>query len=389
MLEILNLEYSCTGCSACVCICPKSALSLQYDDEGFYYPSLNAALCIDCRLCEKSCPVISPACTESIGEFSAYMGRAKSTDLISKSSSGGIFSVLAESVLAQGGVVYGAIYNFKAERLEHVSTDDYPLENMRKSKYMESFVGDAFREVKNNLRKGRKVLFCGTPCQIIGLKKYLGKDADNANLLSVDFICHGVQSNSHFTDYKHYVERRYKSSIVHVDFRPKNHGWRTSNILFRFANGKTVDIPWRQSLYYAAFQNNMGLRKSCYRCDRISKHESDITIGDFWGILTFRPEADDNQGISVIIVNSLCGNKALDEVRGSMETEQLPVAAVEYAYKRDRRRYLLSKRIIFSKKIKKYGYLEYMKRLFMLQIITLKMRRVIGKIVKCLLRKNG
>lgn len=386
MLEILSLEHTCTGCGACIGICPKSALSLSGDREGFYYPSLNAALCIDCRLCEKRCPVISRTEPDSVPEFHAYMGRAMSMALVAKSSSGGIFSLLAESVLRQGGVVYGARYNYQAERLEHVSTDDYPLEELRKSKYIESFIGDTFREIKSHLGKDRRVLFCGTPCQVVGLKSFLGRDADDENLLLVDFICHGVPSNRHFTEYKHYVERIYKAKITHLDFRPKNHGWRTSNIVFLWADGRRADIPWRQSLYYAAFQNNIGLRKSCYLCDRVSWHESDITLGDFWGILSYQPEADDNKGISMFVVNGRKGQEAIDGIGPDMEFELLPADAVHYAYERGHGRYSVAKRALFSEKVEKHGYIRYMKRLFMPRIVYLKFRAAAGKIVKPLLK---
>lgn len=386
MLEILTLEHSCTGCGACVGVCPKSALSLSGDKEGFYYPSLEASLCIDCRLCEKCCPVISRTEPGAVSGFRAYMGRAVSMDLVAESSSGGIFSLLAENVLRQGGVVYGARYNYQTERLEHASTDDFPLAELRKSKYIESFVGDTFREVKSHLGKGRRVLFCGTPCQVIGLKSFLGRGADDENLLLLDFICHGVPSNRHFTEYKHYVERKYRAKIAHLDFRPKNHGWRTSNIVISWEDGRQTDIPWRQSLYYAAFQSNMGLRKSCYLCDRVSWHESDITLGDFWGILNYRPEADDNKGISMFVVNGRKGQEAIDEIAPDMESEPLPADAVRYAYEREHGRYSVAERTCFSAKVEKYGYIRYMKRLFMPRIAYLKFRAAVGKIIKSFLK---
>ena len=173
-LRILNIKDKCTGCGACVSICPKAALTIDYNDEGFYYPHLKQDLCIDCKSCEKVCHVLNIKIPEQPPrQYAAYMCKSHNKELIRKSSSGGMFSTLASHVLKQGGVVYGARYNYDIERLEHCSTDNCSLDELRKSKYIESYTGDIFKKVGENLRKGRMVLFCGTPCQIAGLTSYL------------------------------------------------------------------------------------------------------------------------------------------------------------------------------------------------------------------------
>ena len=239
-LMILGIEETCTGCGACVSVCAKNALILKYNEEGFYYPQLDTGKCVDCKLCEKVCHVLNNKVPEKPSRnYEAYMLKAKDKNIVQRSSSGGVFSLLANEIIKQNGVVYGACYNFEKERLEHVSSDDCSLEELRKSKYIESYTGDIFKYVRQRLVEGRKVLFCGTPCQIEGLHKYLEvKRVATTNLLLVRFVCHGVPSNRFFTEYKHYEERKVDSKMISFDFRPKERGWRNSDWKMNFANGK-------------------------------------------------------------------------------------------------------------------------------------------------------
>lgn len=173
-LRILEIEETCTGCGGCVSVCAKNALSLKYNEEGFYYPLLDEEKCVDCKFCEKACHVLNNIVPEKPSRnYDAYMLKAKDKDIVRKSSSGGIFTLLADEIIRQNGVVYGARYNYEKERLEHASSDDCSLDDLRKSKYIESYSGDIFKDVRKQLIEGRKVLFCGTPCQIEGLHKYL------------------------------------------------------------------------------------------------------------------------------------------------------------------------------------------------------------------------
>lgn len=375
-LKILHIDNECTGCGACISSCSQDALKLIYDSEGFYYPSLDVSKCIDCKLCEKNCHVLNPIPYDKAVDFSAYMGKSKSEEIRKRSSSGGFFTLLANNIIDKGGVVFGARYNYDKERLEHADTDHVAFSELPKSKYIESYVGDAFRTVKKYLKEDRYVLYCGTPCQVSGLRTFL-KRTDQTKLLAVDFICHGVPSNKNFTAYKHFLEKKKRSKIVHIDFRPKTRGWRTSNLLVKFKNNKVKDIIFPLSYYYSHFQNNDLLRKSCYTCNYPGRHLSDITIADFWGVNKYKSSMDDNKGLSLIVVNNEKGGDYIARLKSLYEAEELPHSAVEYAYDRKTKVYSISKRNLLSKQIIEDGFIPTMRHLYLKKMILLRVKTVI------------
>lgn len=380
-LKILHIDNECTGCGACVSSCSQDALKLIYDKEGFYYPSLDSSRCIDCKLCEKSCHILNPIPHEAPVDYLAYMGKSKSEKIRANSSSGGAFTLLANNIINKGGVVFGARYNYEKERLEQTDTDHVALSELQKSKYIESYVGDSFKIIRKYLKNDRYVMYCGTPCQISGLKTYLGK-TKQTKLLLVDFICHGVPSNKNFTAYKNFLEKKEKSKIVHLDFRPKTKGWHTSNILLEFKNNKIKDIVYPLSYYYSHFQHNDFLRKSCYTCNYPKRHLSDITIADFWGIYKYKPSVDDNKGLSLIIINNQKGGSYLKEINESCEVEELPHSAVQYVYKRNPEAYSIAKRMLMSEQINKNGFIPIMRHLYLKKIILRRVRIFGGNILR-------
>ena len=199
MIDIKE-KNNCCGCSACVQICPKQCISMAADNEGFLYPQVNSAICIDCGLCEKVCPVINQSAPRE--PLVVYAAKNNNEDIRLKSSSGGIFTLLAEKVIEEGGVVFGAKFDADWNVVHDYTETIEGLAAFRGSKYVQSIIGDNFKTAKQFLNNGRKVLFSGTPCQIAGLKKYLRKEYDN--LLTVDVVCHGVPSPMVWRDYLDY-----------------------------------------------------------------------------------------------------------------------------------------------------------------------------------------
>ena len=324
----------CTACGACASRCPRNAIKLTVDDDGFYIPKIDENLCVECNLCEKACHVLNVSHEEYKGGV-PYMVKAQDKSILKKSSSGGVFSLLSEKIMNEGGVVYGARYNYESETLECLSTDECDIEELRKSKYVESYMGTSFKSIAANLKDNRPVLFCGTPCQCRGLQHYLNVSKfSSEKLVLVRFICHGVPSNQFFRDYKHYIEKQYHSKATHVDFRPKDFGWRTQSLHVEFENGKILKEKHVCNVYFTSFCSNDMLRKSCYECSCLSESSADLTIADFWGIHFFRPENKDQEGISLVISHSDKGQKYLDQIANKCEMEQLPSSAIEYIYKR-------------------------------------------------------
>ena len=383
-LKILNIDDKCTGCGACVSVCPKDALSLKYDPEGFYYPSLNESACISCGLCERSCQALCEDDSREEENRHYFMAKAIDKKIVKESSSGGAFSVLADFVIKQGGVVYGARYNYGLERLEQASTQTCSIKELRKSKYIESYTGSIFRNVYDDLKSGKTVLYVGTPCQIEGLSQYLAiKRADITNLIRVRFICHGVPSNQFFTEYKHYEEKKHKSKIVAIDFRPKIRGWRYSDWKMVFENNEVDQGPYTHYYYYYYFQSSNILRKCCYSCARVLNDCADITIADFWGIHKYKPENKDQEGISLIITHSpksLVLLKGLDEFEF---IEEIPENAISYIKREvNSRKGLTEAREKFMKQVRESGYMKTAKKHSGMTIFKTRFKAKIRNLIK-------
>lgn len=341
MIQIKDKSLCC-GCSACVQTCPKQCISLIADKEGFLYPQVNQELCIECGLCENVCPELH----QNEEKLPDYVYAAKHSDetIRKESSSGGIFSLLADAVIDAGGVVFGARFDADWNVIHDYTETHEGLKAFRGSKYVQSKIGDSYKQAELFLKAERKVLFSGTPCQIAGLKKFLRKDYEN--LLAVDFICHGVPSPLVWQKYleetvahqcnKNSVSSHSKSSLPEKDglvnsekmkikaisFRNKNLGWKKYSFALTLskaaATGKenTVSLSsiFHDNAYMQAFLDNLSLRPSCYRCPaKAGKSGSDITLGDFWGIEKIDPEVDDDKGCSLLAFNNVKAEKWLTE----------------------------------------------------------------------------
>lgn len=295
----------CTGCTACAAVCPQNCITMEADPYGFPFPAVDSGACTECGLCEKTCPVRHPRSVSTRpAAFAAY---SKDEALRMASSSGGIFSELARTVLDRGGAVFGAAYNERFEVRHICAEDEAALKALRGAKYAQSDLGSSFREVKRRLTGGQAVLFSGTPCQVAGLKAFLGQE--NENLLTVDFVCHGVPSPMVWQEYlKHRARLDSGGTLPQaVSLRCKDTGWSRYRYcaLLRYPDGTSRRIPSGERLFMKLFTEDHINREACGACPfKGLGRVSDFTLGDFWGIWDIAPELDDDRGTSFVLVHS-------------------------------------------------------------------------------------
>ena len=309
-------KQDCCGCTACVQACHRQCISLKENEEGFLYPIIDNNKCVKCGICNKVCSIQYHAEVQTT--MAVYAATNPDEYVRSQSSSGGIFSLLAEYVIRQGGVVFGAAFNEKWE-VVHSYTDTLDcIAKFRGSKYVQSQIGTSYADAERFLKAGRKVLFSGTPCQIAGLRSFLRKDY--GNLLAIDFVCHGVPSPGIF---KEYLKSASRPPITKINFRDKSTGWKHFSVTVKSENAEMSQI-YHSNEYMQGFLGNLYLRPSCDDCHfREGRSGSDITLGDFWGIDKIRPDLDDDKGLSLVIANNKQANDLLRELGGDMNEMQL------------------------------------------------------------------
>lgn len=300
-MPVLAPRNLCSGCTACLAICPCNASRMEADEEGFLYPLIDIALCTQCGLCEQICPSLHPNPTREPLAVYAAINRDKSIRM--KSSSGGIFTLLAEHTLRDGGIVFGAGWNNDLQVVHCSAMNETELADLRGSKYVQSEVRNCYREVRGWLEMERKVLFSGTPCQIAGLRSFLQKDY--ANLLCVDIFCFGVPSPLVFEYYKSDLEKKFDAKINRIFFRDKENGWKQSSIVVLFNDGSVFRESLYDNLFVKSFLRALCNRPSCHACPfRSLRSGADVSIGDFWGINLLSPDIDDDCGVSAVLLNS-------------------------------------------------------------------------------------
>jgi coenzyme F420-reducing hydrogenase beta subunit len=319
MIDIID-KINCCGCHACYNSCPQQCISMQSDDEGFWYPIVDSKECMDCGLCEKVCPILSKPMVENHPK--AYACRNKDDKVRQQSSSGGVFTIVAASVIANHGVVFGAGFDGEFNVL-HSWTDSLDgLRNFRGSKYVQSSIGDTYEQAKEFLKQGRQVLFSGTPCQIAGLKSYLGKDYEG--LICLDIICHGVPSPLVWKQYRSKLGNH--KELKSISFRDKTFGWKRFSLRFTYKNDDEYIKDLNSDGFMQGFLKNIYLRPSCYHCNfKTLTRQSDITLADFWGIENILPSFDDDKGTSLILVNSNKGKEIFLAAADKMKYEKVDI----------------------------------------------------------------
>ncbi len=311
MVNIEN-KCNCTGCSACAAACPRKCIEMREDQEGFLYPKIDAAQCVRCGVCEQVCPVLS----EKPGQIpDAYATVNLNEETLSQSSSGGIFSLLASSILDKGGVVFGAALTSDG-RVAHTAVHTPEnLSALRGSKYVQSDIGNTYREAKDLLEKGVPVYFSGTPCQIAGLLKFLKRDYPH--LLTQDLVCHGVPSPLVFRKYMEYQKENHGAAPKSVLFRKKHPTIKPYALAITFENGSVYESAPGADPYMKAFLRNVSLRPSCYDCRfKSAGRVSDITLADYWGIDKVHPEFSSEDGVSLVFLHSEKGKRAFAKLEG-------------------------------------------------------------------------
>lgn len=309
---MINLaeDEDCCGCGACVNVCPRRCIAMQENREGFLYPEVDAKRCINCGLCEKVCPLLK---NPTQHEVLAVFGAKNLDDVVrSQSSSGGMFSLFAQKVLEEGGVVFGAALDAELG-VRHIAVrDKEQLCLLRGSKYVQSVTGTVYREVRTELKKGEKVLFSGTPCQTAALRYFLGSAF--ANLVTVDVVCHGVPSPLVYRKHLNDLALLAGEPVVQVRFRDKEKGWKGGETLF-LTRTRRFGAAKRKEPYMRLFLKNVSIRPCCGSCLFNNRRNlADLTIADYWGIDRQYPSFDDDRGVTLVIVNTAKGMAMLKSV---------------------------------------------------------------------------
>lgn len=329
--KCINIENDkdCCGCRACENICPQDAITMEKNQEGFYYPKVNYEKCVDCGLCRKVCPMVNKIDKNKekyLEQPKCYAVTTKNEDVLNKSTSGGMFYEIAKYVLDNNGVVYGSTMD-KDLKVKHIVIEK--IENMPKimgSKYVNSDLGDCFKSIREQLNNKQLVLFSGVPCQCAALQKYLLKDYDN--LITVEVVCHGTPNQDLFDKYIKYLENKEKAKVVDYKFRSKEASkWGTfrGNITY-LRNGteynKSVNADFDK--YYSSFLNAENYRESCYVCPFANKDRySDFTLGDFWGIESINTELKEVNGVSSVIINTKQGIELFNTIKDNIITKEV------------------------------------------------------------------
>ena len=311
---IAKNRADCAGCEACANVCPKNAIEMKADAEGFYYPIIDHKKCVQCGKCDRTCPVLNNPVKKNqpSKKPTAIAAVNRDWNVRRKSSSGGTFTAIAEIILRRGGIIFGAAFD-DGWNVTHIAVDGSDgLDRLRGSKYVQSRIGDVYRRVKAALDSDRDVMFVGTPCQVAGLKNFLGREYDRLTL--VDTACKGVTPPVLWKNYIDYRGRGHE--IAHINFRDKQNGWERPLFKIIFKDSPLYSSEMNRDLFGQGFGLGLTLRPSCGACHFKGVNRiSDLTLADFWGVRKVQPEMYDNRGTSLVLIHSVKGAQLLNETQ--------------------------------------------------------------------------
>ena len=330
MITITN-KVDCCGCNACGDVCPKQAISFKTDIEGFWYPEVDNEKCVECGLCEKVCPILNVKDLKKndLPESVCYAAEHKNLEVVFDSTSGGLFSALADIMYKSNGYVGGAIFNEDFSVRQYISNDKNDLPKLRSSKYLQSHLDGFYKQVKELLDRDEKVLVCGSPCQMAALRAFLRKDYEN--LIIADFICRGINSPKVWRKYLDSFEERYGSKVVYCKAKSKEYGWRNLTQKVILENGKAYYETKDQSNFTKGYlRTGVYCRPSCYDCKfKGYPRIADITLADFWGIENVETSMEKDLGTSLVMVNSQKGERFFEEVKKRINYVKVPFDSIE------------------------------------------------------------
>lgn len=330
MISITN-KIDCCGCNACGDICPKDAITFKTDIEGFWYPIVDKNKCIDCGLCEKVCPIINikDLKKNDLPESICYAAEHKNLEVVFDSTSGGVFSALADIMYRSKGYVGGAIFNEDFSVRQYISNDKADLPKLRSSKYLQSNLEGFFKQVSELVKAGENLLVCGSPCQMAALRAFLRKDYDN--LIIADYVCRGINSPKVWRKYLDSFEERYGYKVVYCKAKSKEYGWRNLTQKVILSNGKAYYETKDQSKFTQGYlQTGVYCRPSCYDCKfKGYPRISDITLADFWGIENVDISMEKNLGTSLVMVNSKKGKVYFEKTKQRINYIEVPFNSIE------------------------------------------------------------
>lgn len=324
MINIVD-KTKCSGCSACYSACPKNCISMAEDEEGFLYPKVNKDDCINCGLCNKVCPLVEHNNVKN-GVLKSCIIQNKDKEILKQSTSGGGFTPIAEYVIEQGGVVFGVEMSKEEFFVKHTKIENKAeLRKYRSSKYVQSFIGDSFKEAKEELDRNRLVCFSGTPCQIQGLKNYLRKDY--GNLITVDVVCRGVPSPGVWKNYCEYLKS--KGKVKGIVFRDKGLGYQYSTMKVEYENGGIERNGIESDQWLRMFFSGMILRPSCPTCNfRSVDRCSDFTIWDCFNVSDLTNELDETKGATRMLIHTKKGLDIFKKIKDEFSLIDVPVEVV-------------------------------------------------------------